>query len=118
MSSPRRWLAPGHPLQLILGLSLWSLWFVMLYGGLSVACELAPPDPARGVLTAHNILLGLVSLATLGLLLWLAWSCLAAFRRLVGVARYLSAVSAGLHLFSAVGVAVVGLPLLLLPPCL
>ncbi|GHE19854.1 hypothetical protein [Halomonas urumqiensis] len=118
MSTPRRWPAPSHPLQLILGLSLWSLWFVVLYGGLSVACEMAPPEPSRGVFTAHNATLGLLSLATLGLLLWLAWSCLSASRRQEGVACYLSMVSAGLHLFSGGGVVVVGLPLLMLPPCL
>jgi hypothetical protein len=118
MNPLRRWLAPSHPLQLLLGLTLWSLWFVAIYAGLSVACELAPPAPGQGALTAINAGLGLLALATLALLGWLAWRGLAAGRESVGRARFIALVGAGLHLFSAVGVAFVGLPLVALPPCL
>ncbi|MFY0990384.1 hypothetical protein [Halomonas sp. C05BenzN] len=111
-------LAAGHPLQLVLGLTIWSLWFVTVYGGLSVACAVAPPAPAQGAMTGLNGGLGLLTLATLGLLLWLAGWCLGAARRSSGRGRFMAALAAGLHLFSAAGVAFVGLPLVTLPPCL
>lgn len=112
------WLEADHPLQLVLGLTLWSLWFVVLYGGLSVACAAAPPAPGQGAMTGINLWLGLMTLATLGLLGWLVRFCLGAARRERGRSRFLAALAAGLHLFSAAGVAVVALPLVALPPCL
>ncbi|WP_445000999.1 hypothetical protein [Halomonas mongoliensis] len=118
MNPLHRWLAPSHPLQLLLGLTLWSLWFVALYGSLSVACELAPPAPGQGALTVINGGLALLSLVTLGLLAWLAWRGLMAGRVSVGRSRFVALTGGGLHLFSAAGVAFVGLPIVALPPCL
>lgn len=118
MSLIRCWWGPSHPAQLLLGLTLWSLWFVALYGGLSVACVLAPPRPGQGALTAINGGLALLTLATLGLLVWLAWRGLTAGRVSVGGSRFIALTGAGLHLFSAAGVAFVGLPIVALPPCL
>ncbi len=118
MTPLRRWLAPSHPIQLLLGLTLWSLWFVALYGGLSVACALAPPPPAQGALTALNAGLAGLTLTTLALLGWLAWRGLCAARQVAGRVRFIALVGAGLHLFSAAGVAFVGLPIMTLPPCL
>lgn len=113
------WRKPGHPVQLLLGLTIWSLWFVALYGGLSVACAVAPPSPDQGALTALNLWLGLLTLLTLGALLWLARFCLGAVRREPSrAARFIAAVAGGLHLFAASGVAFVGLPLVALQPCL
>ncbi|WP_416137237.1 hypothetical protein ACM26W_12055 [Halomonas sp. HK25] len=118
MKSLRRWLGPSHPAQLLLGLTLWSLCFVALYAGLSVACALAPPAPGQGALTAINAGLGLLTLATLSLLVWLAWRGLRAGRESVGRPRFIALVGAGLHLYSAAGVAFVGLPIVAMPPCL
>ncbi|MBE0487461.1 MAG: hypothetical protein IBX53_00150 [Halomonas sp.] len=118
MTPLRRWLAPSHPVQLLLGLTLWSLWFVLLYAGLSVACELAPPSPGQGALTGINAWLAVLTLAILALLGWLAWRGLAVGRASVGRPRFIALVGAGLHLYSAAGVAFVGLPLVALPPCL
>ncbi|QTF91437.1 hypothetical protein [Halomonas sp. BM-2019] len=118
MDALRRWLAPSHPAQLVLGLTLWSLWFVAIYAGLSVACAVAPPAPGQGALTGINGGLALLTLPTLALLAWLAWRGLVAGRESIGPARFVALVGAGLHLFSAVGVAFVGLPLVALPPCL
>ncbi|MFO7647146.1 hypothetical protein [Halomonas sp. 3H] len=118
MTVLRRWWAPSHPAQLLLGLTLWSLWFVALYGGLSVACALAPPRPGQGAFTAINGGLALLTLATLALLAWLAWRGLDAARREADRRRFIALTGAGLHLFSAAGVAFVGLPIVTLPPCL
>ncbi|MGJ7457529.1 hypothetical protein ACR80S_05830 [Halomonas sp. MA07-2] len=118
MNLLRRWLAPSHPVHLLLGLTLWSLCFVALYAGLSVACELAPPLPGQGALTAINAWLAVLTLATLALLGWLAWRGLRFGRGVVGRPRFIALVGAGLHLYSAAGVAFLGLPLVALPPCL
>ena len=78
------WLAPGHPWQLGLGLAAWSVWFVVVYGGLSVGCAVAAPDVARRQFNAIN---GALLLVTLVLVLWLAhasWTCARAARRSPG----------------------------------
>ena len=48
--------SPLHPLHLFLGLIIWSAWFVFLYGGLSVACEFAPPGVEQGALPQRHTL--------------------------------------------------------------
>ncbi len=68
-------IAPFHPLQLTLGLIVWSVWFVALYGGLSVACAVAPPAATLGALTWINGLLLLLTLATTALLAYWAHGC-------------------------------------------
>lgn len=118
MSLIRCWWGPSHPAQLLLGLTLWSLWFVILYGGLSVACVLAPPAPEQGALTAINAGLALLTLAILGLLVWLAWRGVTAARQATDHRRFIALLGAGLHLYAAAGVLFVGLPLVALPPCL
>ncbi|MBS9404017.1 hypothetical protein KG088_10280 [Halomonas sp. TRM85114] len=112
------WLDTEHPMQLALGLTIWSLWFVTVYGGLSVVCAVSPPAPEEGAFTGLNLVLGGLTLLTLGFLAWLTQRCVAAARRKRGRLRYMSALAGGLYLFSTLGVAFVGLPLLLLPPCL
>uniref|UniRef100_UPI0017EDA1FE hypothetical protein n=1 Tax=Methylibium sp. TaxID=2067992 RepID=UPI0017EDA1FE len=67
--------AASHPLQLVLGLTLWAVWFCVAYGGLSVACAVAPPPPERGAWTWVNGSLLLLTLATVLLLAWAAWRC-------------------------------------------
>lgn len=118
MTALGRWLAPSHPAQLLLGLTIWSLWFVAIYASLSVACELAPPAPERGALTAVNAGLALLTLMAVTLLGWLAWRGLCAGRQAIGRERFIALVGGGLHLYSAAGVVFVGLPIVALPPCL
>jgi hypothetical protein len=106
-----------HPLHLAIGMTLWSLWFVAFYGGLSVACAVAPPDPLHGAFTAINAGLALLTLATVGLLAWLAWRAWQVARSTRGRARYLARLSAGLYAFAAIGALYMGLPVIALPPC-
>ncbi|WNL37759.1 hypothetical protein RN346_10590 [Halomonas sp. PAMB 3232] len=108
----------GHPAHLIVGLTLWSIWFVAVYGGLSVACAVAPPAPDQGSLTGLNLGLGLVSVATTVLLFWLAWAGWKVGRELTGRPRFNALVSAGLYFFSAFGVVFTGMPIIGVPPCL
>ena len=64
-----------HPAHLVTGLSIWSLWFVALYGGQGVGCSVAPPALEDGPWTWLNLALGLLSLLATVVLLWLAYHC-------------------------------------------
>jgi hypothetical protein len=113
--------APTHALQLPFGFIVWSVWFVAMYGGLSVGCALAPPPPAAGALTWLNGALAALTVLTCGWLLGCARRCWRAAT--LGAAagetqgRFVPMVGAGLHLAAAVATAFVGLPLAGLPPC-
>ena len=65
----------SHPAHLVIGLTLWSVWFVAVYGGLSVACALAPPDPYQGSVNPVNLGLGLLTVLTTAGLIYLAFAC-------------------------------------------
>ena len=113
-----RW-RPHHPVHLILGLCVWSIWFVVLYGGLSVACQLTPPEPQQGAFNWLNALLWLSTLVVVGLLLWAArvlWR--AAPRAEQPLGRHIGVTSAGLYLVSAFSTLAVAMPVLFLPPCI
>ncbi|WP_444678351.1 hypothetical protein [Halomonas sp. E19] len=108
-----------HPIHLVGGVTLWGIWFVAIYAGLSVACSVAPPDPGRDMLTGINLGVGLATLATTLGLLWLTWAGVKAARR-AEVRRdcYFAYTSAGVYFFSAGATLFVGYPVVFLPPCL
>lgn len=114
-------LSPFHPIQLALGLAVWIIWFGTIYGGLSLGCVVAPPDPEQGPFTWINALLLLVTLAIAALLLNWARNCWRAAGRETGPDRspraLIAHVAAGLHLTAAIATLAVGLTLLALPPC-
>src|SRR5690606_27359226 len=110
----------SHPVHLVLGLFLWALWFVLAYGGLSVVCAFAPPEPQLGAATWINALLLVLALASCSLLLLLALRCWRASRAAVGrqqQARFVSQVSAAAYFAAALATLAGGLPTLVLPPC-
>jgi hypothetical protein len=111
--------AATHPVQLALGFVIWSAWFVAAYGGLSVACGLAPPPEAQGARTWINAALGLLTLATAAVLLTLAWRCWRARRSTApGQAEHFVApLAAALHAAAAGATLFVGLPATAIPPC-
>jgi hypothetical protein len=104
-----RW---DDPRQLVLGLLLWSLWFVAVYGGHALACRAGAPTP--WIVTA--LLASTAIVVTV--LAWAAWRCLAAVRTLpAGVARFLARSAAALHAVAALSTVFVGLPILWVPAC-
>ncbi|WP_010629664.1 hypothetical protein [Halomonas sp. KM-1] len=115
----RRLLKLTHPIHLVSGLTIWGIWFVAIYAGLSVACSMAPPEPESDMLTGINLGVGVATLITTALLLWLTWASAAAGRR-AEVRRecYFAYISAGMFLFSAGSTLFVGYPIVFLPPCL
>ncbi|QIB65797.1 hypothetical protein [Kineobactrum salinum] len=114
-------MSPYHPLQLVLGLMVWSVWFVFLYGGLSVACQFAAPDPVRGAFTWINVLgLGLALLVA-AVLLVAAWRCGRASRAPEAgpaAGRFIASVAAAVYALAALATLGIALPALMLPPCL
>ncbi len=113
--------SPFHPMQIPLGLVIWSLWFVLMYGGQAVVCTLAPPAPEQGVWNWLNAGLGLLTLAALGLLLGLAvhfWRLSRRAQQLNERQLFVTKIAAGVHLIAALATLFVGIPLLQIPPCL
>lgn len=110
-----------HPLRLVAGPTLWALSFVALYGGLSVGCAVAPPDPADGAGTWLNTSLIVMTLGFVGGMLYWAFR----YSRLAGrdLPRESSEAlivcgAAALHLVSALATVAIALPVLVLPPCM
>lgn len=118
MTSTMQRLHLTHPVHFVIGLTLWSIWFVSVYGGHAVACAVAPPAPEQGVFTLVNAILLLVSLVAIGLLAALTLGCCREAKQHEGRLRFNAAVSAGLYLFSALGVVFTALPIVGIPPCL
>jgi hypothetical protein len=113
-------LSPVHPLHLVLGLLLWFVWFSAVYGGLAVACAWVPPVGPSTVVTALNaVALGVTALVA-AWLFWAAWRTARAARPAVAGLprqRFVAGLSAVLYAVAAVSTLAVGLPLLVVPPC-
>jgi len=115
-------LSPTHPANLVLGLTIWAVWFVVLYGGLSIGCAAAPPDSAKLASTWINGAVLVFALMVGSYLLWCALRCWKAsppkVKREEGrLSRFLSNVATGLYLVAAFASLSLGIPGLILPPC-
>ncbi len=110
----------SHPLHIVLGLMIWALWFVAMYGLLSVGCVVAPPAAQAGSLTWINVaLLGLTLLTTAGLV-GAGWRCRkqrASMEEASAHRRFTVSVASVLYGLSAFATASIGLPVLVYPPC-
>jgi hypothetical protein len=112
-------LAPTHPMQLALGLVIWSAYFVAIYAGMSVGCAVAPPGEVHGPWTWINGVLLVLTVVTAGLLLYWSRACWRTRARaeVDQHRRFLALMGAAVHLIAAGAVVAVGAPLLVLPPC-
>lgn len=107
-----------HPVHLILGLTIWAVFFVVVYGGMSVGCELSA---ARDSSTPFNVINGFVLAVTVVFtvpLAWLAWQCHKATPAAPHNRRFLARMSTILYAVSALATFLVGLPGVIYPPCL
>ncbi len=117
------WFTPEHPAQLVIGFAIWCVWFIAMYGGLSVACQLTPPAEQQGALTWLNAGLFALTLLVMVLLLWLAWRsgryCVLAQRQAKtgSVTPFIGYVSTVLYLLAAIATLAGGLPVLVFTPC-
>lgn len=102
----------GHPVHLVLGLIAWSLWFVIAYGGLSLACVsgLAGWWVNIGLL-AGGVLVGLA----LGCTAWRLWR---KAPRSQDSGRFIARTGALLYLIPAFASVAIVLPGLLMAPCI
>lgn len=109
--------SPTHPLQLALGLIIWSGWFVLIYSALSVGCAFAMPHNSLSPYNWLNALLLVFTVATIALLVFLAWRCWRAPAQ-ADDSHFIARVAAGIYVVGALSTLAVGLPVLVLPPCL
>lgn len=113
--------APHHPLHLVTGQAIWLAWFGLAYGGLSVACAAWAPDALLGAMNGVNGALLALTALTAAALAWAAWmQWRAATAREEAdrpTPRFVARASAVLYAASAGATLFVGLPLLLMPPC-
>lgn len=110
---------PTHPGQLVIGLGLWAVWFVVVYAGVSVACERVPPAPAHGPWNPMQLGLLALTLIVTTVLLAAAWRChRSAHRHVEGSSeRFVANAAAALYLWAALGALMLALPLAAVPPC-
>ncbi|MEH6386981.1 hypothetical protein [Pseudomonas profundi] len=111
----------SHPIQLVMGLIIWSGWFAVLYGLQGIGCNVAPPAAELGPWTWINaLLLGLGACVTL-LLLIAAYRCWKAGPDTSATEdshrKFIARISGGIYLLSAVAAAAVTLPVVIYPPC-
>jgi uncharacterized membrane protein SirB2 len=103
-----------HPLQLVLGLILWSLYFVLVYSGLSIACAVAPPDTtdSRSWINALLLIFTIVVTVALLFLAYRQWRI-----STDSYGRFIARVAAAVYFAAAISTLAVGLPVIALPPC-
>ncbi|MGQ3888559.1 hypothetical protein ACQUW5_05945 [Legionella sp. CNM-1927-20] len=109
-----------HPFSLIIGLVIWSIWFIFVYGALSVACAVAPPD-VGATFTWINAILLFCTLITTVLLLYLAlsyWRTLQSSKSKSNATSFILWVAVGGFLTAAFATLSIGLMVLFFRPCL
>lgn len=110
-------LVSAHPWHLVAGLVIWSVWFIVLYGGLSVACEFNPPPPASGVMNWLNLALLLLTLSTVAYLLLCTVLCWHRARHASKQTRFFLRTSGAVYLTSGLAALAIGLPVVVTAPC-
>lgn len=108
--------------HVVLGLVIWSVWFVFLYAGLSLACEFAPPAAAEGARTWINLLMLIFAILVAGALLYASYRCsragLESAQGLSSSTRtFIRRIALSVYLVSAAGAFALVIPGLVLPPC-
>lgn len=114
----------NHPVHLVLGLVIWSVWFVVVYTGFSLGCQLLSPADEQGPFNAVTAatLAGGVLVALV--LLWAARGCWQAARSSSEQdtdnepQAAVASVAAGLYLLSAFSALAIVLPGVAMVPCL
>lgn len=110
----------NHPLHLVIGLTIWAVWFVASYAGISAGCMISSSPQTLGPLSWINISVLIGTLAVSALLLWLGiscWSYSIQKKNDTPQNSLIQRVSAGLYLFSALAVIAVAVFLFRVPPC-
>ncbi|MBC6905650.1 hypothetical protein DWB84_09300 [Saccharophagus sp. K07] len=102
-------LSPSHPAHLVIGLGIWSVWFVAIYAALSLYCNYRFADIGRfTAATVFNTALIISAAVIGGFLFWAGIWCW----------RAAAKIAAGLYWASAIATLVIATPIFYLPPCL
>ena len=127
--------SPFHPVQITLGLIIWSIYFVALYAGLSIACQHVVPAQETGAMTWLNLtLLAGTFIVFIGLLLqaWRSWKIFIQIDPPVPASkinknqtdetqrlgRFMAFLGAAVYSVAALATLMVGTPTLVLMPCI
>jgi hypothetical protein len=105
-------ISANHPAHLVLGLVIWSVWFIAMYGGLSVYCSVTDHHQLTGIFNPLNVGLLIFTVITCVKLAVLALWCWRSARGFPG------RVSAMLYIAAFIATIAVAAPVLYLPPCL
>jgi hypothetical protein len=103
---------PSHPVHLFMGLLIWSIWFVAIYGLLSLGCYTVSDRPLHSMNSLSIILIALTGI-TASILLALGIWCW----RTTAVSPFFARVAAGVYFAAFVATLAVGSPATALPPC-
>lgn len=110
-----------HAWHLVIGLTLWFAWFSATYGGVAVACAIAPPSPAQGAWTWINATVLLLAVAFTAGFGWVAWYSARGMQRMQPDAhardRFFAHTATALYGVAALSTMLVALPAVLMPPC-
>lgn len=101
-----------HPLHLVIGLTIWSVFFIAAYSGLSVYCSAAQETDAGGLKNPLNLGLLALTAATCVVLGILANWCWRSAKKFPGK------VSAGVYIAAVIATIGVGMPVIFLPACI
>jgi len=114
-------ISPSHPLQIALGLVIWSGYFVALYTGLSLGCQMESASVNSLTPTwLNHVLWGLTLVVACGLLLqgYRCWRWLSHHPQESDANRFIAKVALAVYGLSAFATLVTGAPTLVLGPCL
>jgi hypothetical protein len=106
-----------HALHLVVGLTAWFAWFCATYGGLAVACAIAPPSPAQGAWTWLNIAVLLLAAACTVAFAFAAWSTSRVVTK-EARRRFIARAATALYATAALSTALVALPAVVMTPCM
>ncbi|MCW8091521.1 hypothetical protein [Alteromonas sp. ASW11-130] len=107
-----------HPWQYVAGWVIWAVWFVIAYGGLSVACQIAAPDPEQGLINWITVSSLTLTLIVVGYLVWCAVKSWTLLRVSSLEAKFTLQIATAVYIFAALGTLAIGLSLLLIVPCI
>ncbi len=109
-----------NPLHLIFGLTIWGIWFVIMYSFLSIGCSISPISSSA--LNRINIILFCSMLMTLIILLYLMYICWQTVKshsdKRSALTAFILWVSLGSYLAAIVATFSIGIMVLFFPPCL
>lgn len=109
-----------HPIHLVLGLTVWAVWFVIIYSLLSIGCA-GTPITASGSIWINIIILCFTLLVLIALVYFTTayWQTNKDhFRTSKGVVRFIIWVSLGGYLIAIIALFSIGIMVLFFPPCL